>query len=160
MTDSGRDVCAISQFDELDKTNWKGERRTGGHKEQMKRILAWVLVILMLGQMIPGASFAASGAEETAEGLYEVVSDPAEKPVYHTVTFTADEEEVSTIFAADGAEISKLPEAPEIDGEDFVGWYDGDQPFTTGTEIHENKSVLGVYKEKEDASNSIQPSCA
>ena len=121
----------------------------------MKRFLAWMMVLLMLGQMLPGVSFAASEAEENTDNLHEVVSDPVEKPVYHTVTFTAEEEEVSTIFAADGAEISQLPEAPEIDGEDFLGWYDGDQPFTTETEIHENKSVLGVYKEKEDVEGAL-----
>ena len=141
----------------------------------MKRLLAGLMVILMLRQYLPGISFAASAeelpAKETltdafpaeenitetapAEEWHELVSDPVDKPVYHSVTFTVDGEAVTTIFAADGTEITSLPQALEIDGEEFVGWYDGDQPFTTETEIYEDKSILGVYREKEDVEGAL-----
>ena len=119
--------------------------------KKMKRLVAWMMVILMLGQMLPGVSFAASPAEESGTELYETVSAPEEKPVYHTVTFTCDGEEVTAIFVKDGASIQDLPEAPAIQGKAFLGWYDGNQVFSQDTAVYEDKEIRGAYREVDEA---------
>ena len=118
--------------------------------KKMKRFVAWMMAILMLGQMLPSVSFAASPAEESGTELYETVSTPDEKPVYHTVTFTCDGEEVTAIFVKDGASIQDLPEAPAIQGKAFIGWYDGNQVFSNDTAVYDDKEIRGAYREVDE----------
>ena len=45
-----------------------------------------------------------------------------EKDSMHTVTFIADGKEIKTVETS-GFEVIELPEAPAVDGCEFVGWY-------------------------------------
>ena len=81
----------------------------------MKRFLAFVIAMMMLVQT--GSSL----AEAVTDGTYEAVSEPVGLSMYHIVTFTADGEDVSTIFVVDGAKMESLPEAPVLDGKAFLG---------------------------------------
>ena len=74
----------------------------------MKRLTALILAILMLVQLCPSVSFA---ADNSSDSQHEVLSEQLGKPVYHTVTFLADGEEVSAVFVADGTAIDELPAA-------------------------------------------------
>ena len=82
----------------------------------MKRFLAFVIAMMMLVQT--GSSL----AEAVTDGTYEAVSEPVGLSMYHIVTFTADGEDVSTIFVVDGAKMESLPEAPVVEGKEFIGW--------------------------------------
>ena len=113
----------------------------------MKRLTAFFLVMLALVQMLPGTGFA-------ADNLLEVSSEQLEKPVYHAVSFMADGKNVATFFVAEGAVVSELPAAPEINGKTFIGWYDGDALFTSDTAIIADKTINAVYQSASDTSKS------
>lgn len=106
----------------------------------MKRFLAFVIAMMMLVQT--GSSL----AEAVTDGTYEAVSEPVGLSMYHIVTFTADGEDVSTIFVVDGAKMESLPEAPVLDGKAFLGWYDQNRAFTVDTIIDQEKEIQAVYK--------------
>ena len=101
----------------------------------MKRFLAFVIAMMMLVQT--GSSL----AEAVTDGTYEAVSEPVGLSMYHIVTFTADGEDVSTIFVVDGAKMESLPEAPVLDGKAFLGWYDQNRAFTVDTIIDQEKEI-------------------
>ena len=106
----------------------------------MKRFLALVMAMMLLLQT--GSSLAEAVIGET----YEVVSDPVGLSMYHTVTFTADGEDVSTIFVADGAKMESLPEAPVLEGKVFLGWYDRNRAFTVDTIVDQEKEIRAIYR--------------
>ena len=108
----------------------------------MKRLTAIVLVLLMLVQICPSVGF----ATDTDAANNEEIIDQLIKPVYHTVIFTVDGEAVATFFVVDGAVVSNLPEAPEISGQSFIGWFDGEIPFTTDSIITADKVITAIYE--------------
>lgn len=108
----------------------------------MKRLTAIVLVLLMLVQICPSVGF----ATDTDAANNEEIIDQLIKPVYHTVIFTVDGEAVATFFVVDGAVVSNLPEAPEISGQSFKGWFDGEIPFTTDSIITADKVITAIYE--------------
>ena len=86
------------------------------------------------------------GGEQTESPRREL-SVQAPKTQYHTVTFTADGEEVETLFVADGTSIETLPWAPEVAGAAFLGWYDGNSPFRKEELILTVRQLRAVYRE-------------
>ena len=141
----------------------------------MKRLTAWILVLLMLVQN--SVSFGMSAEEKQTDNLSvaekqaELLTDGEEqkesptnaeeqtenaggeifvqipRSQYHIVTFTADGEEVATIFVADGTSIQTLPAAPEVGGVAFLGWYDGNTPFSAEETIFSDRQLRAVYRE-------------
>ena len=80
-----------------------------------------MIALFMLVEMTPSMGVAVS------ENV--IVSELPEAPAYHTLTFIAEEQEVTTVFVADGASLGFLPDAPEADGKTFEGWYTGEEIF-------------------------------
>ena len=117
----------------------------------MKKLTAIVLTLLMLVQMCPSVGLAAGSI---ADGGETVVSGQLNKPVYHTVVFTVNGDVFTTFFVADGAVVNPMPVAPEIPGQVFTGWYDGDDVFTGETLVTIDKVIEAVYK---DADITIDP---
>ena len=115
----------------------------------MKRAVAVILAaLLLIMQLLPATA-------EIYSDWYQVISDEIEAPEYHTVRFIADGEVISTIFVRDGGVIEDLPDAPEMDGKEFLGWYDVDSLFTTETIISEEKDIEARYQEAQAAADFI-----
>ncbi|MBR5383363.1 MAG: hypothetical protein IK133_06020, partial [Clostridia bacterium] len=110
----------------------------------MKKLTAIVLTLLILVQMCPSVGFAAGSIADVSE---TVVSGQLSKPLYHTVVFTVNGDVFTTFFVADGAVVDPMPEAPEIPGQVFTGWYDGDDAFTGETLVTIDKVIEAVYKD-------------
>ena len=78
----------------------------------MKRAAAMILAVLMMIQLLPVQA-------ETYSDWFQV--ETQETPVYHTVRFVADGEEIASVSVADGSSLSSVPEAPEKSGFVFTG---------------------------------------
>ena len=115
----------------------------------MKRAVAVILAaLLLIMQLLPATA-------EIYSDWYQVISDEIEAPEYHTVRFIADGEVISTIFVRDGGVIEDFPDAPEMDGKEFLGWYDADSFFTAETIISEEKDIEARYQEAQAAADFI-----
>ena len=100
-----------------------------------------MLAVLLMMQLLP-----VSAAAENPE---EIISDVYSAPVYHTVSFTAEGEEIASLFVNDGAAISRLPDAPEVEGKTFTGWFIGETAVTAETAVTQDLTVTAVYTETE-----------
>ena len=117
----------------------------------MKKFTAILLSLLMMLQAVPFAGLAESAGNAAEEAgtiwsdWYTLPSDPAGEALYRNVQFTVLGETVATLSVADGATVEALPEAPTLLYMSFVGWYDGNTPFTAETPVTGDMVVRGVY---------------
>ncbi len=97
-----------------------------------------MIALFMLVEMMPSMGIAVS------ENV--IVSELPEAPAYHTLTFIAEEQEVTTVFVADGASLGFLPDAPEADGKTFEGWYTGEELFSPETAVYGDQKIVALYR--------------
>ena len=110
--------------------------------KRMNKLTALMLAVLLMMQLLPVSA--------VAENPDEIVSDVLTTPVYHTVSFMAEEKEVASLFVNDGSAIGRFPDAPELDGKQFAGWYIGETPVTEEYLITEDCVVDAVYTSVDD----------
>ena len=107
----------------------------------MKRTAAWFMAILMIFQVLP------VGAEPASNEWYQVVSEEVDTPVFHAVRFMAEGNEAAVAYVADGGLIDEVPEAPEVDGKRFLGWYREDARLNPNDAITADLEYTAIYTE-------------
>lgn len=63
----------------------------------------------------------------------------------YQVEFIANEKVVAQEFIEEGQKYGKAPEAPVVEGYDFVGWFNGEVEYSPETSITENVSYVAKY---------------
>ena len=99
------------------------------------------MAILMIFQVLP------VGAEPASNEWYQVVSEEVDTPVFHAVRFMAEGNEAAVAYVADGGLIDEVPEAPEVDGKRFLGWYREDARLNPNDAITADLEYTAIYTE-------------
>ena len=115
-----------------------------------QRILALCLAVLLLLPAMPAGAedMHTPGPEPTPEatpGWSGVISDPINTSDYHAVRFAANGQEVETVLVAHGETVHAMPDAPDISGQSFLGWYAGDALFSADTLITSDMTLTAKY---------------
>ena len=107
----------------------------------MKRAAAWLMAILMMLQVMP------VGAENAPTDWYQVESDEVDTSAFHAVRFMAEGNEVAAVYVANGGLIGQVPEAPEVSGKLFLGWYRNYRLLNENAAVTEDLEYTAVYTE-------------
>ena len=128
----------MNNFSYFDDTQSAEE---GRNHMKMKRFLAMVVALLMVLQMMPLGVM--------AEGLTGLYSAPIQRSDGGIVTVTFLDNEGNNVtedyLIEAGGSISPLPDAPDIEGFVFSGWYVGDAEVTTSTVFTSDTKVRAKY---------------
>ncbi len=112
---------------------------------KIKRFAAGLLVLAMLLTTLP--TDLAVRAESFSD-WYQLMPAGSQ---YHTVTFTAQGQEVYTAFIADGGTVSGVPSAPRVSGMAFIGWcYEG-RLFSASTPVTADMVIEAAYSAVDSA---------
>lgn len=101
-----------------------------------RRFLAVLLTIVMLLQALPTAALA---------DVLTFTSNTVEGSDYHKVEFQDDEGSVlATQYVENGANLV-MPEDPAKEGNNFVGWFYGEEQVTAQTPVSANMTVIAEF---------------
>ena len=117
-------------------------------RKRLSAVLSAILAVLVLFQSVP------AGAEETegiSSGWFDLFSGGIGTADCHTVRFMVDGEEAYTYFVADGETVTALPDAPEIAGRSFIGWYTERALLTAATPVVSDLTVFAKYALRDEA---------
>lgn len=95
-----------------------------------------------------GSTLLTDGFTNNAYGY--VVKAPVAETTEYTVTFKADDVEVSSVKVAENGTVATLPDAPAKVGYTFSKWVANGVDFTTSTVITANTTVTAEYTKNEE----------